>query len=132
MATETQISGIIELQKLDCNCNDCIFMQRDMTLYKKWETFHRDVQQDEFDRKKARMSKQIDKYYREQEFTKGFALEKEWLSMKFMFDKSYVSFNYGACTKLNKPVSFIPNTIQLDTQDCFKHRKDENTSGSKN
>jgi hypothetical protein len=31
--------------------------------------------------------------------------------------------NYGDCTKLNKPVSFIPNNCQLETQDCFEHRK---------
>jgi len=30
---------------------------------------------------------------------------------------------YGNCTKLNKDVSFIPNTCQIHTQDCFEHRK---------
>lgn len=35
--------------------------------------------------------------------------------------------NYGNCQKLAKEVSFIPNTIQLETQNCFEHRK----SGSK-
>ncbi len=125
MENTIDISGIIELQKIDCNCNNCIFMQRDMITYKRWEIFHREIQQNEFDRKKARMSKQIDEFYRQQEFTKGLALEVEWNSMKFEFNKSYVSFNYGTCTKFQKSVSFIPNTIQLDTQECFKHRKDQ-------
>lgn len=31
---------------------------------------------------------------------------------------------FGNCTKLNKPVSFIPMTCQLETQHCFIHRKD--------
>jgi hypothetical protein len=31
---------------------------------------------------------------------------------------------FGNCTKLNKPVSFIPMTCQLETQHCFVHRKD--------
>lgn len=31
--------------------------------------------------------------------------------------------NYGYCEKFNKKVSFIPNMIQLDTQKCFVHRK---------
>lgn len=31
---------------------------------------------------------------------------------------------YGHCSKLNKPVSFIPETCQIDTQECFKHRRD--------
>ena len=30
---------------------------------------------------------------------------------------------YGNCTKLNKPVSFIPETCQIETQKCFEHRK---------
>lgn len=32
---------------------------------------------------------------------------------------------YGSCTKLNKEVYFSPNTCQIETQKCFKHRKDE-------
>ena len=31
---------------------------------------------------------------------------------------------YGDCEKFNKPVSFIPETCQLDTQSCFEHRRD--------
>lgn len=30
---------------------------------------------------------------------------------------------FGKCEKLNKDISFIPNTCQLDTQECFEHRK---------
>lgn len=52
------------------------------------------------------------------------------------FDKLYTNtlgqvtnpshrINYGFCNKLNKPVSFIPNTCQLETQQCFKHRRDK-------
>mgnify|MGYP001574482603 CR=1 len=44
--------------------------------------------------------------------------------MKFQFDRSEVSINYGRCEKLQKDVSFIPNTCQLHTQECFIHRKD--------
>jgi hypothetical protein len=32
--------------------------------------------------------------------------------------------HYGECQKLNKPVSFIPNVCQLETQGCFEHRKE--------
>jgi hypothetical protein len=31
--------------------------------------------------------------------------------------------NYGFCSKLDKSVSFITNTCQLETQLCFEHRK---------
>lgn len=30
---------------------------------------------------------------------------------------------FGNCSKFNKPVSFIPNTCQSDTQGCFENRK---------
>jgi len=45
--------SIIELQKIDCNCNDCIFMQRDFETFKKWEKFKYELQLTEFNRKKA-------------------------------------------------------------------------------
>jgi hypothetical protein len=32
--------------------------------------------------------------------------------------------NYGYCTKFNKEVVFIPNVCQLETQTCFKHRRE--------
>jgi hypothetical protein len=31
--------------------------------------------------------------------------------------------NFGMCTKFNKSVTFIPATCQLETQNCFEHRK---------
>lgn len=72
---------MIERQMLDCNCNDCLFMKRDLE------------------------SLQIHKK----------SYEGTGLSDKL---------NFGYCEKFNKDVVFSPNTIQLDTQDCFKHRKD--------
>lgn len=40
-------------------------------------------------------------------------------------DGLHSSLNYGSCSKLNKNITFIPNICQIETQDCFKHRKDE-------
>jgi hypothetical protein len=31
---------------------------------------------------------------------------------------------FGFCKKLKKDISFIPNTCQIHTQNCFTHRKD--------
>jgi len=31
--------------------------------------------------------------------------------------------NYGKCSKFNKDISFIPNTCQIETQNCFINRK---------
>lgn len=75
--------SIIELQKIDCNCNDCIFMVRD---FKKLEEH--------------------------KESYKGLGF----------IDR----LAFGFCKKFNdKPVSFIPETCQLETQNCFIHRKDK-------
>ena len=75
--------SIIELQKIDCNCNDCIYMVRD------------------------------------------FETKKAWDNTELHMNQKNASFriHYGNCNLLNKPVSFIPNTISIDNQQCFKHRK---------
>jgi hypothetical protein len=70
----------IELQKIDCNCNDCKFMIRD------------------YDK--------LEKHIKSFEGTG-------------LMDR----LQYGYCAKLNKPVSFIPVTCQIETQKCFEHRK---------
>ena len=78
--------SIYELQKIDCNCNDCAFMQRNFEKYNSFDKLYTDETG-----KVTRPSHRI---------------------------------NYGFCEKFKKEVSFIPTHCQLDTQDCFKHRKD--------
>ena len=52
-------------------------------------------------------------------------LIKEADDMRFQFDRKEAMINYGNCKKFDgKPVSLLPNTCQLETQECFKHRKD--------
>lgn len=94
--------SIYELQKIDCNCNNCKYMIRDSDRFKKSLEFHRKLQLDEYEKRQ----------------------KKDPNRKEFQFDKSAASINYGNCTKFNKPVSFIPDTCQIDTQECFKHRKD--------
>ncbi len=72
---------MIELQNIDCNCNDCKYMIRDIDKRKSFDHLHQG---------------QLNASHR---------------------------INYGNCSKFNKPVSFIPNTIQIDTQGCFEHRR---------
>ena len=93
-----------ELIRIDCNCNDCKFMQRDFERYEHWRKIKEGWQRDEFERNKAKSD--------------PLTASK----MVFQFDKSGL-LQYGNCTKLNKPVSFIPNTCQLETQQCFEDRK---------
>jgi len=91
-----------ELQKIDCNCNDCFFMVRDFDTYKKWGSFHMDLQLKEFEHKKENGEIRP--------------------NAQFQFDKSTL-LQYGKCSKLGKGISFIPNVCQIETQECFKHRR---------
>lgn len=77
--------SILALQRIDCNCNDCAFMVRDLEKYHSFDHVY---------------------------FEAGRVTNPTWRT------------TYGNCTKFNKPVSFQPNTIQIDTQECFKHRRD--------
>lgn len=71
----------IELQEIDCNCNDFFWMERDFEKRKSFDHLHEG---------------QINASHR---------------------------INYGRCVKLHKDVSFIPNTISIENQKCFIHRK---------
>ena len=115
--------SIILLQKLDCNCNDCISLERDLSRFKKSLTDHRRWQLDYFNSVKANLNKKAREWRRKGELEKFEDVSQEADKLKFQFNKKEVLINYGDCSKLNKSVSFIPNTIQLHTQDCFKHRR---------
>jgi hypothetical protein len=120
--------GIIELQKLDCNCNDCGFLVRDFHRYNQSVEQHRKWQQDYFNTiknnllaKAAWWQNKINVNYN---FEKGERVRKEANKLRFEFTKKGISINYGQCSKLNKDISFIPSILQLETQECFVHRKD--------
>ncbi len=117
--------SILELQKIDSNCNECIFMQRNMSRFNESTEFQKKMQFDYFNVLKQKIIDKANHWrYQKGDLEKWNDLMIEVDKMKFQFDKSVVVINYGSCQKLNKEVQFIPNTIQLDTQDCFKHRKD--------
>ena len=75
------------LQKVDCNCNDCIYLERDFEKYKSFNELYKD--------ERGRVTNPSHRVL------------------------------YGNCLKLNKPISFVANTCQIDTQECFKHRRDK-------
>ena len=92
----------IELQKIDCNCNDCKFMIRDFDKYKASKELHYEWQKNYFDFIKIKTNDD---------------------TMAFQFDSSTAMIQFGHCAKFNKNVSFIPNICQIDTQECFEHRR---------
>ena len=96
--------SLIELQKIDCNCNDCKFMERDFVTFNKWKEWRRQQQLKKFEKKKAKAIKDAnaleDKKSRQVELRKAQKLE-------FLFDSGGL-IGYGKCLKFNKPVSFLP------------------------
>lgn len=105
-----------ELQKIDCNCNDCKFLIRDISRYKFSEIFHTELQKEVFDRDK---NNQLFIGYT----FKDNAVINKALRFRFMPERPPVQFGY--CKKFDfKQVSFMPGTCQLNTQHCFIHRKD--------
>lgn len=110
-----------ELQNIDCNCNDCKFMVRDFDKFKQSTELHKKWQLDQFSVKKNNLIKKAKEWIDNLDIYNSLMVQVN--KMRFVFDKSSCSINYGNCTKLNKQVSFIPMTCQLETQDCFKHRK---------
>jgi hypothetical protein len=77
--------SIIARQEIDCNCNDCIHMCRQLDKYIEFDVMH--------------------------------------TNNKGQVTSPSFRINYGWCNKFLKDVSFIPNTCQLDTQNCFVHRR---------
>lgn len=69
-----------QLQLIDCNCNDCLFMKRDQVKL---------------------------------------AAHKASYKGTGLMDR----LNFGLCRRFKKPVSFIPVTCQIETQKCFRHKK---------
>ncbi len=118
--------SIYELQKIDCNCNDCIFMTRNIEKFKESLELHKKWQLDYFNTIKNKLIVKAN-WYKSQFYNLEMwdNLHTEAEAMKFNFNKSSITINYGNCSKLSKEVSFIPNQCQMDTQKCFAHRKDK-------
>jgi predicted house-cleaning noncanonical NTP pyrophosphatase (MazG superfamily) len=84
---------------------------------------HERWQLDYFNMLKRKLVERAEEWKRRGDQEKYERLMDEISRMKFQFDKSDCTINYGHCKKFNKEISFIPNICQLDTQECFKHRK---------
>lgn len=113
-----------ELQKIDCNCNDCGYMIRDTKKYQESIEMHRKMQLSQFESAKKSLYDKASYWMRKGCEEKHDALIREAEKMVFQFSKKDVSIHYGVCKLKNKNVTFIPNVCQIDTQCCFKHRMD--------
>lgn len=118
--TEQEKASLYELQRVDCNCNNCGFMRRDLVTYQKWEDWHRARDMEDFEKSKAKSIRDAEAI--EDEGSRNAMLYKA-NKMRFYFEKSRL-INYGHCMKFEKQVTFLPNICQIETQHCFIHRSD--------
>jgi len=115
-------ASIIELQKIDCNCSDCGHLERSLSQRQRHVDFHYQMQKKYFDIKRLKLIESGEDRLRKGENDKARLIFKDVHKMNFVFDEGGCSLHYGKCLKFDKDVSFIANTLQLDTQECFKHR----------
>jgi hypothetical protein len=98
-------------------------MVRNMDKFKKSLELHHKWQADHFNSIRNGLLLRA-KYWQEQgDNAKASVLVNQAEKMRFQFDKSKATINFGDCSKYDKPVSFIPNTLQLHTQACFESRR---------
>lgn len=120
--------SIYELQKIDCCCNDCGYMVRDLEKYKRVLEWDKKWQLIFFRSKKARAIVRARRHKNPEKRALALA---DAVALTHTYFPQRIPIGYGACTKFGKQVSFTPNTCQLDTQDCFVHRKDLNQLNKK-
>lgn len=128
--------SIYELQRIDCNCNDCKHLFR--LFDKQNNVLAADKISDEElfylvrERKANNIQEAIDSLtkhiYIIQDAPRKIEKQKNklkiLLSEKYGYQGQKTPIQYGVCLELRKEITFIPNICQLDTQKCFVHRKD--------
>jgi hypothetical protein len=100
-------------------------MERDFDTYKKYESARRESDLKDFDTTKAKTIKDAEAI---EDPKSREAMLRIANKPTFQFSKQGL-LQYGKCLnpeghKFNKQVCFIPAICQLDTQECFVHRKD--------
>lgn len=107
----------MDIKDVDCNCNDCTFMARDLVLRERAMEFHKKLQFGDYERRKNSLVQEARalKPFNQKAVNKA-------LKYPFQFDKSECTIHYGYCDKFKKNVTFIPEVCQIETQHCFKRR----------
>lgn len=85
-----------------------------------WKEWHKKQDKDEFEKSKAKAISDANNVSDDKQRAGMLRIANK---MKFQFDTKGL-MNYGNCSKLNKPVTFMPGICQIETQQCFKHRRE--------
>lgn len=125
-----------ELQKIDCNCNDCKHLLRLPNVLNQVVETDKESQQWFFDTSKTRKInkaknniKNLEKHRRfiwgdvDKKIEGQRQALKDAERLKHGYQGQRNQSQYGQCKKFDKVVTFIPNTCQLETQGCFVHRR---------
>lgn len=108
------------LQIVDSNCNDCKHMVRRNDRLEASKKYARHLDARHLVGMRRTYMEEINKRLEKGRDVSGLIYERARVTT----NKGYRSgIAFGDCAKLNKPVQFIPNTCQLDTQTCFEHRR---------
>lgn len=125
-----------ELQRIDCNCNDCSYLLRALEIQNTVLDADKANQQNAFDLVKERKIKGVQKNISNLEDNRQLIKnaerkingQKEYMKLleksKHGYQGQRKPIQYGICKKFQKSITFIPNITQLETQKCFIHRKD--------
>ncbi len=114
--------SIYGLQCLDCNCNECKHLIRNLAKLNEAKVKIIGLMEDLFNMKKERSVKAA-KELGNRNPKKGEQALKAANAMKFTPPGFPNPIMYGTCAKFNKEITFLPGTCQPDTQGCFEHRK---------
>lgn len=98
-------------------------MLRDLSKYAVSLELHHAWQWDYFILLQSKKYERAAEWREKGERDKAEAIDLEADNMRFQFNRRTAMVNFGDCHRFNKPVSFIPDTLQLYTQKCFIHRK---------
>lgn len=127
--------SIYELQKIDCNCNDCKHLTRLFNKQNNILAEDKILDEEIFylvkDRKAKDIQDGIDNLIKNKHLINDYERKldkyknklKVLLATKYGYQGQKTPIQYGVCQKLDKEVTFIPNTLQPETQNCFEHRR---------
>lgn len=107
---------------MDCNCNDCGFYVRNLEKYNAAIEEDKVSQFASFNWVKQRRIDDANELKKTQPEKAWHALDAA-KKMSYSYRGQRNNVHYGLCTKFNKDRTILPNTLQLDTQECFVHRK---------
>ncbi len=107
-------------QEIDCNCNDCKFFIRDIDalnrskkLHRKWDANRIRTLRTHYWNEAQREIEKPNKY-------NGLMNERSRVSVDTGYRTGLV---FGNCSKFDSPIATVPNACQVNTQECFVHRR---------